>query len=379
MAIGQGNGQQFVERRNAISCDLFLPVENIDPVIVDRVQRCRGRARYPGGIGAGHRMTDFLLHHVGHHIGRGPHALADLCLAGHAASQTDGDIALLIGGDPVALLDIALGQHRARLHRCVDFVAGAVEEAGVYEHDPVLHRMDTGREVGRRPALFVHHTDLDGVAVEDKQVLHRIEQIIGKAAFLRPVHFRLHDIDRSGAAVAQFAQSLNIVHRDQAGENTVKQSFRRFRPVGQQDCGVAHQMADIADKHQAAARQCESLAVQISIVAIPIGLAFDRLAALFKGRIEIAAHQAKPVAIGQHLVFSVYRCDRVFHIDDRGQRRFHQDICDMGGIILADRVRRVDHDFRVQSVMFEQQRLAIPAHQLRWISQGWLTARIIIP
>jgi hypothetical protein len=63
-------------------------------------------------------------------------------LPGQAAGQTDLDIAFLIGGDPGRALDLALAQHGAGLHRGVDLVAGAVQEAGVDEHDPVAHGMD---------------------------------------------------------------------------------------------------------------------------------------------------------------------------------------------------------------------------------------------
>ena len=379
MAIRQRNGQQFVERRDSVSRDFFLPFENIDMVIVDRMQCSRRRAWYPGSIGTGHRMADFLFHHVGHHVRRRPHAFADLCLAGHAASQTDGDIALFISGDPVALLDIALGEHSPCLHRRVDFVTRTVEEAGIDEHNPVLHRVDTGREIGGRAAFLVHHADLDGMTVQSQQIFHRIEKVVGESAFFRPVHFWLHDIDGSGATVAQLAQSLDIVHRDQAGEHAIEQSFRRFRSVGQQNGRVGHQMPDIADKHQAAARQGESIAIRIDIVTIRVGLALDRLAALFEGCIKIAAHQAKPVAIGKHLVLGIHRRDGIFHVDDRGQCRFHQDVGDMGRIILADRVCRIDHDFGVQSVMLEQQGPAVAANQLRRIGQGELTTGIVGP
>ena len=343
------------------------------------MQRCRRRAGHPGGIGAGLRVADLLFHHVRHHIGCGPHALADLRLAGHAAGEPDGNIALFIGGDPVAFLDIAFGEHRAGLHRGVDFIAGAVEEAGVDEHHPVLHGVDTGGKIGGCAAFLVHHPDLDRVAVETEQIFDLIEQVVGERAFFRPVHFRFDDIDRPGAAVAQLAQPFDIVHRDQAGEHSVEQAFRRFRTIGQQHGGIGHQMADIADKHQAAARQGEGLAVEVDIVAIRVGLAFDGLAALFEGGIEITAHQAEPVAVGQGLVLDIDRRDRIFHIDDRGQRGFHQHIGNMGRIVLADRVCRVDHDLDMQPVMFEQQRRPIPTHQLRGFSQVRITAGVISP
>src|SRR3546814_7453146 len=78
-------------------------------------------------------MADLRLQHRLHHVGHRPHALADLRLAAETAGQADADIAILIGGDPVRRLHLALGDHRARAHRGVDLVARAVEEAGVDE------------------------------------------------------------------------------------------------------------------------------------------------------------------------------------------------------------------------------------------------------
>ena len=140
-------------------------------------------------------MGGLLLQHVGHAVGGCPHPLADLGLAGQAAGEADGDVAGLIGGDPGGGLDVALAHHRARLHRRMDLVAGAVEEAGVDEDDPVPDRMDTGREVGGCAALLVHHPDLDRMPRQPEQVLDRVEQGIGEGAFVRPVHLGFDDID----------------------------------------------------------------------------------------------------------------------------------------------------------------------------------------
>ena len=101
---------------------------------------------------------------VCHPVGRGPHALADLGAAGEAGGQADLDVALLIGRQPGLGLDRVLAHHRAGFHGGVDLVAGAVEEAGVDEHDAVARGVDAGREVGAGAALLVHDADLDGVA-----------------------------------------------------------------------------------------------------------------------------------------------------------------------------------------------------------------------
>src|SRR3546814_13057827 len=101
-------------------------------------------------------MADLRLQHRLHHVGHRPHALADLRLAAETAGQADADIAILIGGDPVRRLHLALGDHRARAHRGVDLVARTVEEAGVDEDDAVLYRFDARPEVGAVAPFLVY-------------------------------------------------------------------------------------------------------------------------------------------------------------------------------------------------------------------------------
>ena len=79
----------------------------------------------------------FFSKHRRHLVGHGPHALADLRLAGQAAGEADIDVPVFIGRDPRRLLHVVLADHRAGFHRGVDLVAGAVEEAGVDEDDAV--------------------------------------------------------------------------------------------------------------------------------------------------------------------------------------------------------------------------------------------------
>ena len=57
----------------------------------------------------------------------------------------------------------------------MDFVASAVEEAGVDEDDPVAERVDAGGEIGRGTALLIHQPDLDRMAREAEQILDRVE------------------------------------------------------------------------------------------------------------------------------------------------------------------------------------------------------------
>src|SRR3546814_18039528 len=95
-------------------------------------------------------MAYLLFHHVTHLVRRGPHALADLGDARKAVPQTNSDIALFIGRDPRAALDIVLPDHGTRTHRSVDLVAGGIIQTRGDEDDAVLTRMDSGRTFGGR-------------------------------------------------------------------------------------------------------------------------------------------------------------------------------------------------------------------------------------
>ena len=324
-------------------------------------------------------MSDLLRHHVGHAIGRGPHALADLRLARKPAGKPDANVAILIGLDPRRRFHLRLGHHRPAAHRGVDFVAGTIEEAGVDEHDPVLHGMDARREIGRCPPLFIHHADLDRVPIERQQILHRIEQPIGEAAFRRPVHLRLDDVDRSRAAVAQFPQPAQIVKPDQAGHHCVENALRRFRSIAQQHRRRRHQMPDIADEQQRATGERHGGAIGRLIRPI-LGQPPRHVAAALRERLlEIAAHQAQPVAIRRHLVLGIHRRDRILQIDDRRQRRFEHHIGDPRRIAPPDRMAAIDHDLDMQPVVPEQQRRSTRADKLRRIAQRELATMPVGP
>ena len=194
-------------------------------MVVQRVQRRGGGRRHPGGVGAGLRVADLLRQHVGHPVGHRPHALADLRLARQAAGQADIDVAVLVGLDPGGRLHVALADHRAGFHRGVDLVAGAVEEAGVDEHDALGRRPDAGLEVDGGAPLLVHDAHLERVAGKPQHVLDAAEQLVGEGHLVRPVHLRLDDVDRAGAAVAQRALALQVVHRDQRRDGGIEDAL----------------------------------------------------------------------------------------------------------------------------------------------------------
>ncbi len=174
-----------------------LPARDIDAMIMRRVQGRGGRRGHPGSVGAGLRMRDFFGEHRRHAVGHRPHAFADLRAARQAAGEADIDIPILIGRDPGGLLHIVLADHRPGFHRCMDFVAGAVEEAGVDEDDPVRRGLDRRLEIDGRAPLLVHDAHLQGEARQAETILDGGEDLIGERDFGRAMHFRLDDIDRS--------------------------------------------------------------------------------------------------------------------------------------------------------------------------------------
>ena len=190
-------------RRRPPSRELLLAGAHVDLVVVQRVHGRGGRRGHPGAAGAGLRVADLGLVHVGEAVGRGPHALADLGPAQQAALETDVDVEVLVGLDPGLALHVVLAHDGAGQHRGVDLVAGAVEEAGVDEDDPLAGLVDAGLEVERRTPLLVHDADLDGQRGQPEQLLDAAEELDGEGHLLGAVHLGLHDVHRAGAGVGQ--------------------------------------------------------------------------------------------------------------------------------------------------------------------------------
>ncbi len=321
-------------------------------------------------------MGGLLVQHVGHPVGRGPHPLADLRLARQAAGEADGDVARLIGGDPGGGFDVALAHDRPGLHGRVDLVAGAIEEAGVDEDDPVLHRMDTGRQIGRGAALLVHHPDLDRVPRQPQQVLDRVEQGVGEGALLRPVHLGFDDIDRAFPAVADGPEALEVVQPDQRGDDGVQHAFGCIRSVGQPHGRRRHQVADVAHEQQGPAGQGHGRSVGHRDGPVRVEGAGEGPAALVEGLDQIATHQAQPVAVGLDLVGGVDRGDGILKIDDGRQGRFQHHIGDPRGVVAADGMVAVEDDLDVQAVVAEQPSLLVTADVLAGIAEGDSAVRI---
>ena len=125
-------------------------------------------------------------------------------------------------------------------------------------------------------------------------------------------------------------------------------------PSRSSDRVARHQVADIAHQHQAAAGQGERAAVRRVIGAVRVEAPLDGPAALLQRGLELAEHQAQPVAIGRDLVLGVDRGDRILAVHDRGDRRLEHQVGDAGRIVLADEVAAVDADLGVQAVVDQQ-------------------------
>src|SRR3984957_2642067 len=153
--VAERDPEQVVEGGRGPGGELRLPLGDVDLVVVQGVQGRGGGRGNPGGGGAGPGVGDLLRQHVRHQVGHGPHALADLGAADQAVREPDVDVVVLVGEDPRLGLHVGLARHRPGLHRGVDLVAGAVEEAGVDEDEPVAGRVDGGGEVERGAPFLV--------------------------------------------------------------------------------------------------------------------------------------------------------------------------------------------------------------------------------
>ena len=324
-----------------------------------RVQHGRGRRRHPGGVRAGHRMADLLGQHIGHQIRHRPHALADLRPPLEAAGKADIDVPVFIGLDPGRGLHVGLADHRARFHRRVHLITGAVQETGIDESDPVLGGADTLLEVDGGPAFLVHNADLEGIGRHSKHRLDPREGLAREGDFLGPVHLGFDDVDRAGSGIRQPAKPVDVVHGDQGGEHGVHQPLGHFFTVLVQDRRVGHQMTNIAHQHQRATMQREGRAVRRLIIAIRVEGPSHCPAGLLETVRQIALHQTQPIGIGQDLVLGVDRGNAILAIHDRGDGRLDEHVGDMGRVPGADGGAGVDDDLHMQIVVAQQDRLRL--------------------
>src|SRR3546814_12394074 len=75
---------------------------------------------------------------------------------------------------------------------------------------------------------------------------------------------------RSGAAVAQLPQALQVMQRDRRSDRQINEAFGHFIALKVGD-GVGRQMeADVADQHQAAARKRQRSTARRAVAAVAL-------------------------------------------------------------------------------------------------------------
>src|SRR5690606_14144032 len=249
---GHRNGQDAVQVVVGVAFQTLLDVDHVDLVVVQGVQRGSGRRWHPGGVATGLHVTNLLFQHFSHQIRHGPHTFTGLSATTQAALQADLNVVALVGRLPVSLFHVGLAHHGTRLHASVDFVARAVQEAGVDEHDTLGGLGNSCFQVHAGAALFVQDAQRDGVGSQTQQAFHTVKALAGNRHFVRTVHFGFDDVQRAAARV--FLQ-FQIAHADQSGDHGVQNAFRDFATFAVNDGRVAHQVTDVTHEHQGAASQ----------------------------------------------------------------------------------------------------------------------------
>ena len=155
------HGQNRIKRGARAVLQLVLNRIDIDLMIVNGVQSGCRWGRGPSTIRPGFRLADFLLNHIGHHIGHRPHAFADLRATLKTAGQTDIDIPIFIGIEPAAGFHIGFTDHRTHFHGSMNLVARAIEKAGIDENHPRFGGADTFFQIHRGAAFFIHNSHFE--------------------------------------------------------------------------------------------------------------------------------------------------------------------------------------------------------------------------
>ena len=270
----------------------------------------------------------------------------------------------------------------------MNLVTRPVQKAGVDEGNPVPCRADAFLQVDRGAAFFVHDPHFDRILRQAQKLLDHCECSVGKSHLVWPVHLRLHHIDGTRHRIAAVARK--IMQGDQRRDRCVHQAFEHLFAVPVQDCGVRHQMAHIAHQHQGAALQCHVAAVRGRVAAVFVQPPADRAPGLLDIRLQRARHQAKPVAIGQHLVFGIDAGHRILAIHDGRDGAFQQHVGQTGLIAAADGMGAVKHQFHMQPVVHQQHRIrgfGVPAiacelftrHQRHIVDQQRAIVHMIAP
>ena len=166
---------------------------------------------------------------------------------------------------------------------------------------------------------------------------------------------------------------------DERCDHRIHQPLKGFVAIPIQDRRVGHQVPHVAHQKEGAPFERErrfAIGCQVLPVGVQpprhLGTGFD------EGLFQIPAHQAQPVAVGQHLVLSVHASHRVFAVHDRGHRAFKLHICQPRLIPAADGVGPIKDQLYMQAVVAQQDGircLGMPAEPNKLL---WLHQRLIV-
>ena len=182
------------------------------------------------------------------------------------------------------------------------------------------------------------------------------------------MHFGLHDIHVTSARIQPLA--ANIMDRNGRCAEGIQNRLRHFSAI-QRDCIGHHVVAHITHQHHGTPMQRQLPTRWALKDAVRVQAAHYGFAALVKTRFQIAAHQAKPIAIDSDLVFGINGGDGILAILNGGQRTFQGNIGNARRIGLANRVRAIEFHFDMQAVVHEKQR----RHRMRFAQIAHALAR----
>ena len=120
------------------------------------------------------------------------------------------------------------------------------------------------------------------------------------------MHLGLHNIDTAGFRVTQVLLAIDVIEGNQAGNNRIHNTLGDFITLLIKDGGISHQMAHIADKHQAAPLQGQALAVSCQVLAIGVHSAQKTLVTAHNLLFQAPTAEAEPVTVGQGLILGIY-------------------------------------------------------------------------
>src|SRR5690606_17632212 len=130
-----------------------------------------------------------------------------------ATGEAGIDIPVFVGVDPDLLFHRIFAHDGAGFHAGVNFVAGAIEEAGIDENHAFARGVNTGFQIQGGAAFLVHDADFQRIARLAQYIFDAIEQGVGESDFVRAVHFRFDNVDAAGTRIAHAAVVFQIVYR----------------------------------------------------------------------------------------------------------------------------------------------------------------------